>query len=110
MLSPPELGKEGRMIIAEPAVVFELLDEQGRTYQGTGQKAVYTRRHTAALTNDLMELTGTPAVLEATNIMIQNSMIALDLSNHKLTTPGKWSFRGPLPASATNFFRPRNGG
>jgi lipopolysaccharide export system protein LptA len=110
MLSQPELGKEGRMIIAEPAVVFELLDDQGRSYHGAGRKAVYTRRHTTALTNDLMELTGTPATLEATNIVIRNNVIALDLSNHKLVTPGKYNYHGAAPASATNFFRPRKSG
>ena len=106
MLSPPELGREGRMIIAEPAVVFDLLDDQGRSYHGTGQKAVYTRRLTAAFTNDLMELTGTPAMLEATNIVIRNKVIALDLSNHKLATPGKYNFRGTLPEKAEGFFSP----
>jgi len=104
MLSPAELGREGRMIIAEPAVVFDLLDDQGRSYHGTGRKAVYTRRLTAVLTNDLMELTGTPAVLEATNIVIRNEVIALDLSNHKLATPGKYNFRGQAPGKATGLF------
>ena len=94
------------MIIAEPAVVFDLLDDQGRSYHGTGQKAVYTRRLTAAFTNDLMELTGTPAMLEATNIVIRNKVIALDLSNHKLATPGKYNFRGTLPEKAEGFFSP----
>ena len=28
MLSPPELGKTGRMIIAEPAVVFDVMDDR----------------------------------------------------------------------------------
>ncbi|HOX56161.1 MAG TPA: LptA/OstA family protein [Candidatus Paceibacterota bacterium] len=109
MLSPPELGKDGRMLIAEPSVVFDLQNAQGQTLRGTGQKAVFTRRLTATLTNDLMELTGTPAVLAATNIVIRNKTIALDLSSHKLTTPGRYNFRGPLPASATNLFRPPNG-
>ena len=62
MLSLPELGKAGRMVIAEPAVVFDIVDDQGRTFHGTGDKAVYTHRVTPALTNDIMELTGHPAV------------------------------------------------
>ena len=32
------------MIIAEPAVVFDVVDDQGRTFHGTGDKAVYTHR------------------------------------------------------------------
>ena len=95
------------MMIAEPAVVFDVLDDQGRSFHGTGRKAVYTRRLSATLTNDLMELTGTPATLEATNVVIRNKLIALDLSNHKLTTPGKYRFRGTLPPATTNFFLPR---
>ncbi len=110
MISPPELGKEGHMMIAEPSVVFDLLDDQGRSYHGTGAKAVYTRRFTATVTNNLMELTGTPAILEATNVVIRNNVIALDLLNHKLVTPGKYNFRGTLPPSATNYFRPRGSG
>ena len=58
MLTPPELGKTGRMMIAEPAVVFDLTDDQGQNFHGTGKKAVYTHRVTATLTNDLMVLTG----------------------------------------------------
>ena len=44
MLTPPSLGKAGRIIIAEPAVVFDVTDDQGRTFHGTGDKAVYTHR------------------------------------------------------------------
>ena len=100
MLSPPELGKTGRMIIAEPAVVFDVTDDQGRNFHGTGKKAVYTHRITATLTNDMMELTGNPAVLEATNIVGRNNVITLDLASHKLTAPGKYKLWGTAPASA----------
>ena len=72
MLTPPELGKAGYMIIAEPAVVFDIVDDQGRSFHGTGQKAVYTHRLTTTGTNDIMELTGNPAVLEATNVVGRN--------------------------------------
>jgi lipopolysaccharide export system protein LptA len=110
LLSLPELGKGGHLMIAEPAVVFDLLDDQGRNFHGTGDKAVYTRRVTATVTNDLMELTGKPAVLEATNIVGRNSIITLDLATHKFVVPGKYFIRGLLPPSATNFFRPPNKG
>lgn len=105
MTSPPELGKDGRRMIAEPAVVFDLLDDQGNPFHGTGKKAVYTRRVAAALTNDLVELTGTPATVATTNIVIRNDVIVLDISSHKLATPGKFNFRGTLPDAATNHFR-----
>ena len=45
-------------------------------------------------------------MLEATNIVIRNKVIALDLSNHKLATPGKYNFRGTLPEKAEGFFSP----
>jgi lipopolysaccharide export system protein LptA len=106
LLSPPELGKTGRMLIAEPAVVFDLLDDQGRTFHGTGQRAVCTRRVTATLTNDLMVLTGQPAMVQATNVVGRNSIITLDLTSHKLMAPGKYSLRGTLPPAGTNTFGP----
>lgn len=105
MTSPPELGKDGRRMIAEPEVVFDMLDEQGTPFHGTGKKAVYTRRLAASLTNDLVELTGAPATVATTNIVIRNEIILLDISSHKLATPGKFNFRGPLPDAATNHFR-----
>jgi hypothetical protein len=38
MLSPPELGKTGRMVIAEPAVVFDVVDDQGRNFPWHGRQ------------------------------------------------------------------------
>src|ERR1019366_10183939 len=32
LLSPPELGNAGRMVIAEPAVVFDVVDDEGRNF------------------------------------------------------------------------------
>ena len=101
MLSLPELGKTGRMMIAEPAVVFDVIDDQGRSFHGTGEKAVYTHRVMATLTNDFVVLTGSPAMLAATNIVGQNNLITLDLANHKLTAPGKYKLWGTAPAVAT---------
>jgi lipopolysaccharide export system protein LptA len=106
LLSPPELGKNGRMFIAEPAVVFDLLDDQGRNFHGTGKRAVCTRRVTATVTNDLMVLTGTPAILEATNLLGRNNIITLDLTSHKVTALGKYFIRGTLPPEGTNTFQP----
>jgi lipopolysaccharide export system protein LptA len=105
MLTPPELGKEGRMLIAEPFVVFDMQDDKGRNFHGTGRKAVYTRRSTATLTNDLIELTGTPAIITATNRMGYNHLIRLDLGNHTIVAPGRYHLQGVLPPSATNMLR-----
>ncbi len=97
MLSPPELGKDGRIIIAEPGVVFDLTDDQGQNFHGIGDKVVYTHRITATLTNDIVELTGNPATLEATNLVGRNNVIILDLASHKFLVPGKYKLWGTAP-------------
>jgi lipopolysaccharide transport protein LptA len=107
MLTLPELGNAGRLVIAEPAVVFDMVDDQGRTFHGTGDKAVYTHRLTTTLTNDLMELTGHPAVLAATNVVGRNRTITLDLTSHKLVAPGKYNIVGTLPPGAAKGFGSR---
>jgi lipopolysaccharide export system protein LptA len=106
LLSTPELGKTGRVLIAEPAVVFDMTDDQGHGFHGTGDQAVYTHRATAALTNDFMVLTGRPAMLEATNMAVRNNVITLDLASHKLMAPGKYTLRGTAPAVAATTWRP----
>ena len=105
LLSPPELGKTGRMFIAEPDVVFDLLDDQGRNFHGTGKRAVCTRTVSATLTNDLMVLTGNPARLETTNLLGRNNIFTLDLTSHKVTVPGKYYIRVLMPAQSTNTFQ-----
>jgi lipopolysaccharide export system protein LptA len=105
LLSPPELGKTGRMFIAEPEVVFDVLDDQGRNFHGTGKRAVCTRTVSATLTNDLMVLTGNPAMLESTNLLGRNKIITLDLTSHKVTAPGKYYIRVITPAEGTNTFQ-----
>jgi lipopolysaccharide export system protein LptA len=106
MLSLPELGKDGRIIIAEPAVVFDVTDDQGRNFHGTGDKAVFTHRVTATLTNRLMELTGNPAMLEATNMVGRNKVITLDLTSHKVAARGKYKLWAAAPEGAPTTFRP----
>ena len=110
MLSLPELGKAGRLVIAEPAVVFDVRDDQGRSFHGTGDKAVYTHRVTTALTNDIMELTGNPAMLAATNMVGRNKRIVLDLASHKVAAPGKYLLWAAAPEGAPTTFRaPKTG-
>jgi len=100
MLTPPDLGETGRKVIAEPAVVVDFVDDTGRTYHGTGDKAVFTHRATTTLTNDMMVLTGRPAVLQSTNVVGRNNTITLDLTSQKMITPGKWNVRGTVPENA----------
>jgi lipopolysaccharide transport protein LptA len=99
MLSLPELGKAGRLIIAEPEVVFDVTDEKGQTFHGTGKKTVCTHRATATLTNDVVELTGNPAMLAATNLVVRNDIIKFDLASHTITAPGKYKIWGAAPAA-----------
>ena len=106
MLSLPELGKTGRIIIAEPGVVFDVRDDQGRNIHGTGDKAIYTHRITPTLTNDVMELTGNPAVLAATNFVGRNKVITLDLASHTFVASGKYKLWAAAPAGAPTTFRP----
>ena len=106
MLMLPELGRTNRVIIGEPAVVFDVKDDQGRNFHGTGEKVVLTHRVTELLTNDLVELTGRPAVLEATNMVGRNNLIALDLASHTMTAPGKYTLWGTAPPAPTASFPP----
>jgi hypothetical protein len=99
MLVLPELGQAGRMIIGEPDVVCDVTDERGQTFHLTGKKAVYTHRVTATLTNDLVELTGAPAMLEATNLVGRNAIIKFDLASHTVTAPGRYKLWGPAPSA-----------
>ena len=89
-------------------VVFDVVDDQGRSFHGTGDKAVYTHRITPTMTNDLVELTGSPAMLAATNLVGRNQIITLDLASHRLTAPGRYKLwgTGPVP-TATTFQLPK---
>jgi lipopolysaccharide export system protein LptA len=106
MLALPELGKAGRMIIAEPNVICDLTDDKGQAFHLTGRKAVFTHRVTTTLTNDLMELTGTPAMLVATNMVGRNDIIKFDLARHTVTAPGRYKLWGAAPEVATTILRP----
>ncbi len=99
LLTPPELGKAGHLMIAEPAVLFDVTDDTGRTFHGKGEKAVYTHRITPLLTNDFVVLTGSPATLEVTNLIGRNNLITLDLASHTLTAPGQYKLWGSAPPS-----------
>ena len=101
----PPAGGAMRRITARQSVTFDLRDERGQALHGTGSEAVYTYGVTAGLTNDLLRLVGTPALLVTTNGTVQSSVIVLDNAHNKLTTPpGDWKIHGQSAAGGTNLF------
>jgi len=104
-LTPPGGGRINQ-IIAEQAVVFDRTDDKGQKVHGTGDQAVYTYGVTGAVTNEIMVLTGNPALLTTTNFTGQNSTFTLDLANHRLGAPGKSKYvvRNLATAGHSNTF------
>ncbi len=101
----PQAGGQIDHILADQAVVFDLVDEQGRKVHGTGEKAVYSYAVAEGITNSLMQLFGTPAVLETTNGTVQNKVLVLDLGRNQLVAAGSYAIRGTAPAVDTNNFQ-----
>jgi len=100
----PEPGGRIEKIIAEQAVVFDLVDEAGRKVKGRGERAVYRYNVTGGITNNLMELTGNP-VLETTNGTFYSQVMILDLANNRLIAPARYRIRGTVPGGSTNGFQ-----
>ena len=102
----PEPGN--RIIVAEEGVKFDLVDDRGQKVHGTGDNAVYTYSVTTGpdgrTTNELVHLTGNPAVLETENMTNRNynGPIILDLLRHKLISQG--SVQGSITNANTNLF------
>jgi lipopolysaccharide transport protein LptA len=88
VLASPGAARVNR-VVAEKAVVFDLTDDKGEKVHGAGDKAVYTFGVSGTVTNELMELSGSPAMLTTTNFAGQNEVFMLDLANHRLGAPGK---------------------
>jgi len=87
-------GGQVEKIFAEEGVVFDLIDADGEKTHGKGDQAVYTYKVAGAVTNDLVELTGSPAMLESANGTNQNRIIILDRAHHQLITPGDYRLYG----------------
>jgi hypothetical protein len=66
-----------------------MTDDKGQNVHGTGNQAVYTYGVTGTGTNELMELTGSPATLASTNFSGRNEVFILDLANQRVGAPGK---------------------
>ncbi len=104
--TPTQPGKP-RRLVATPYVLFDLKDQKGQKVHGTGERAVYTQNQGPTITNSLLELTGSPAVLEMTNgVVLQNRVLFLDLaSNRFIVPPGGYRVAGPTNLVGTNVFR-----
>jgi lipopolysaccharide export system protein LptA len=102
----PQEGGQIDHILADQAVMFDLVDEQGgHKIHGTGEKSIYNYSVVAGVTNSLMHLFGTPAKLETTNGTVQNNELVLDLANGELQASGAYAIRGTAPALDTNKFQ-----
>jgi len=111
----PQDGKPEQGMEATQAVSFDLVDEKEQKVHGTGDQAVYSYSVVGKVTNDVLRLTGNPAVLmmlsktnnlEMTNGTLRNHLIILDRANNKLIAPGgAWSLRGVAPSVDTNLYR-----
>jgi lipopolysaccharide export system protein LptA len=100
----PESGGRIEQIVAEQSVAFDLVDELGRKVKGRGERAVYRYSVVQGVTNNLMELTGSP-VLETTNGVFFSQRIILDLANNRLIAPASYRIRGTVPGGSTNAFK-----
>jgi lipopolysaccharide export system protein LptA len=100
-------GGTAERILAEPKVTFDALNEKGQKISGAGDSAVYTRKVVGGVTNEIVELTGRPASLQATNgLTIKNSVLVLDLATGKFVVPpGKYRILGPTNSVDTNAFK-----
>lgn len=99
-------GGAAERIVAEPKVTFEALNEKGQKIAGAGDMAVYTRTFTSGVTNEIVELTGHPATLQATNgLVLANRVLILDLATGKfIIPPGRYRILGPTNSVDTNIF------
>ena len=100
-------GGTAERILAEPKVTFQALNERGQKISGAGDQAVYTRSIADGLTNEIVELTGRPATLQATNgLTIKNNVLVLDVATGKFVVPpGRYRILGPTNRIDTNVFK-----
>lgn len=111
----PQGDNAVRGMEASQAVSFDLVDEKQQKVHGIGDQASYSYSVLGKVTNDVLRLTGNPAVLmmltktnnlEITNGTLRNNLIILDRAKNKLMAPGgAWSLRGVAPSVDTNLYR-----
>jgi len=100
----PEGGGQVESIVADQRVAFELVDEKGQKMYGRGAKAVYTYSVNGTNTNNVVRLTGAPAVLETAQGTNRNNVIILDRAKQQVITPGDYKIETPLKDAGTNAF------
>ena len=104
-VSRPSANGPVETLTAEQTVVFDLVNDKGEKVHGTGDKAVYTYTVHGNVTNDVLNLTGAPAMLERTNITVWNNLIILDRVKNTIAAPGgQYKVRGSAPID-TNAFK-----
>jgi lipopolysaccharide export system protein LptA len=103
----PLEGSPGEVTLtAEQDVEFDLLDEKNQMHHGTGDKLVCTRSSSPGATNDILVLTGRPAVLQTTNgPTARNTAFTLDRARGTISGSGPYVFTGYGPALDTNKIR-----
>lgn len=98
----PQAGGQIENLVANKRVTFELADEKGQKIHGRGDQAVYSYKVTSAGTNDLLQLTGDPAVLETAQGTNRNKIIVLDRAKQQIITPGDYKIATALKGVGTN--------
>lgn len=97
----PPTGGRVQGIVAEKGVNFDLLDANAQKIHGTGERAVYTYAVTGTTTNELIQLTGSPA-LTTTNGTFRGESLLLDCIRNTVSSPGRYELRGLAPTPNTN--------
>ncbi len=98
----PQAGGQVENLVANKRVTFELTDQKGQKIHGRGDQAVYAYKVTSAGTNDLVQLTGEPAVLETAQGTNRNKIIILDRAKQQIITPGDYRIATSLKGVGTN--------
>jgi len=97
----PERGDRIERIVAETNVVIEMLDENGQTNHGTGDKLVYTYKVENGATNEMASLTGNPPRIDTSDGWFTADMITWDLVSKKMHAEGNFH-SGPHATNGTN--------
>jgi lipopolysaccharide export system protein LptA len=95
-------GGQVDQLTGETGVAFDLLDNKGQKIHGIGDKAVYTYRVSSGVTNDLLELTGNPAVLQTATSTNRNNTIVFDRANNTVRNIGNYSISTAVKSTGTN--------
>jgi lipopolysaccharide transport protein LptA len=97
----PATGNRIESFIGETNVVIDLVDDKDQTIHGTGNRLVYTYSVTGTATNELVELSGNPA-LDTPQGTLSGDVITLDRLNNKLKAVTPRMLLRPDTTSKTN--------